>query len=110
MTGGIGNTVICTYRVKPGREEAFLELLKSHWATLSAQGLVTDERARVFRGRDAEERTFFVELFEWKRDRSASDAHENPEVQRIWGPMADLTEERGGRPAMEFPHVVPVEL
>ncbi|MHC4223103.1 MAG: putative quinol monooxygenase [Planctomycetota bacterium] len=110
MTGGIGNTVICTYRIKSGKEQDFLELLKIHWPTLHRLGLVTEEEARVFRGRDADEKTFFVELFEWKGDRSAHDAHESPGVQKIWGPMAELTEERGGRPAMEFPHVVPVEL
>ncbi|MHC4934387.1 MAG: hypothetical protein ACYTGV_19615, partial [Planctomycetota bacterium] len=99
MTGGIGDTVICTYRIQAGKEEAFLELLKIHWPTLQRLGLATDEAARVFRGRDADEKTFFVELFEWKGDRSAHAAHEHPEVQKIWGPMAELTEERGGRPA-----------
>jgi hypothetical protein len=28
----------------------------------------------------------------------------------IWEPMGALTESRGGRPAMEFPHVRPLDV
>jgi len=34
-------TVICTYRVQIGKEEAFMKLLARHWPTLNRLGLVT---------------------------------------------------------------------
>ena len=102
--------VIATYRVKPGEEDAFLELLQRHVPTLREKGLVTDEPAMVYRGTDAEGKTFFVEVFTWNSRSAAQQAHEVPEVAAIWKPMGELTESRLGRPAMEFPHVQPVEL
>ena len=37
-------------------------------------------------------------------------AHEHPEVMAIWEPMDKLTEQRDGRPNMEFPHVQPLSV
>jgi len=37
-------------------------------------------------------------------------AHQSPEVMAVWEAMGKQTEERLGRPAMEFPHVEPVRL
>ncbi len=103
-------TVICTHRVKPGEEPAFLRLVEAHWPTLRRLALATDEATRMYRGRDAEGGTVFVEIFTWADADAASAAHENAEVGAVWGPMAALTESRCGRPAMEFPHVQPIAL
>jgi hypothetical protein len=46
-------TVICTYRVRAGAEDAFRKLLAEHWATLSELGFVTDEQPVVLRSVDA---------------------------------------------------------
>jgi hypothetical protein len=43
-------TVICTYRVRPDAEDAFVDLLGRHWHTLHDLGFVTDEESLVFRG------------------------------------------------------------
>ena len=37
--------MICTYRVKEGREEAFADALRGHWPTLNNLGLVVPEPA-----------------------------------------------------------------
>ena len=65
--------VICTYRVKEGAEDQFIELLRRHWPTLHAQGLTTDEPAQAFQGKDESGKTYFVEVFSWKFD-NASDS------------------------------------
>jgi hypothetical protein len=100
-------TVICRYRVRPGREDAMRALLAKHWSTLHRVGLVTADPPLFFEGiparRDDEDShgesaRVFVEIFTWKTDDSALIAHETPEVMAIWEPMGDACE------TMEFPH------
>ncbi|MGH0028278.1 MAG: hypothetical protein ACQGVC_00680 [Myxococcota bacterium] len=103
-------TVICLYRVRAGQEDAFLALLARHWPTLHGLSLVTDTPPRHYRGREQSGEPLFVEIFEWVTAEAAGTAHEHPEVMAIWEPMDTLTENRDGRPNMEFPHVRPVEV
>lgn len=110
-TGKSGpETVICTYRIKTGREAAFLKLLRRHWPTLRQLGLATGEPSMVFRGADKSKKPFFIEIFAWKSGVAVTTAHQSPEVMAVWEAMGQHTEARLGRPAMEFPHVEPVRL
>lgn len=99
--------VICTYRVKPGREKAFRRLLARHWPMLKRLGLVTAAPRLALRALAKERRSDFVEVFAWK-PRAFQRAHTMPEVLAIWEPMEKLCEVRDGLPAMEFPHFEPV--
>ena len=103
-------TVICTYRVKPGHEAAFTKLLEQHWPTLRERGLATDRRPQHFAGADDDGRPLFVEIFEWVDGEAPEKAHHDEAVMAVWGPMDELTEARGGRPNMEFPHVQPLDV
>ncbi|MFC3078590.1 hypothetical protein ACFODL_10880 [Phenylobacterium terrae] len=108
------HTVICTYRVKAGARDAFLDLLRRHWPTLRDAGLATDQPALVFEsapGPDPhdEKGVTFVEIFSWAGAESARLAHETPAVMSVWEPMGGLTESREGRPPMEFPHFRPFD-
>ncbi len=103
-------TVICLYRVAPGREDEFTSLLARHWPALRSLDLVTDERPRHFRGVEQDGGALFVEIFEWTSADAPRAAREHPEVMAIWEPMGRLTERRNGRPAMEFPHVRPLAI
>ena len=103
-------TVICQYRVKPGKEAAFEKLLAAHRPALEAAGLVTDARTQLFRSKrsakydpppEGTPKTY-VEIFEWKSAEAASSAHSSPEVMAVWGPMAELCED------MKFPHYEPI--
>lgn len=109
MTNTKHNTALCTYRVRRGKERAFLGLLKRHWPTLRKLGLVTPTPSLIYRGKDESKKTFFVEIFTWKSAKAVSTAHEHPQVMAIWEPMGALLEERLGRPSMEFPHVEQVQ-
>lgn len=103
-------TVICTYRVRAGAEREFVALLERHWPSLKQLGLVTDEPSRIYQGVDETKGPYFVEIFSWKNGEAPQRAHELPEVMAVWEPMGALTEARGGRPPMEFPHVKPLRM
>jgi hypothetical protein len=102
--------VICTYRVRRGREAEFEALLARHWPTLRGLALVTATAPQHFRGSEAGGEPLFVEIFAWADAQAASLAHEHPEVMAIWEAMDARTEARGGRPNMEFPHFQPLRI
>jgi len=103
-------TVICHYRVRPGKEPDFRTLLQRHWPTLRQLDVVTDEPAVAYQGVDEKGRPFFVEIFHWKNAAALERAHQHPDVLAVWEPMDQLCEPRDGRPNMEFPHVERVPL
>ena len=103
MTKSNSQVVVCSYRVKPGREHNFIDLLKRHWPTLKNLGLVDDQPRIALQGCDTDTTSCFVEIFAWK-DRGFEVAHKHPEVLALWEPMEQMCEARGGHPATEFPH------
>jgi hypothetical protein len=96
---------ICRYKVKPGKEAEMERLLAAHWPALHEAGLVTEEKARVYRGLPSKrpggehgaERTY-VEIMVWKDEKSPALAHQSPTVMAVWEPMGAICEE------MEFPN------
>jgi hypothetical protein len=109
------HTNICTYRVKPGARDQFLELLRKHWPTLHKAGLATGTPAVHFEAvpsgsRHDESGTTFVEIFSWSSAEAPNIAHSTPEIMAVWEPMGGLVEARDGRPAMEFPNFRPLRL
>lgn len=111
MTQDKPQTVICRYKVKPGKAGDMVELLKKHWPALHAAGLTTDDRPLVYRsissgkasGRHDAPDTF-VEIFSWKSARAPEVAHQTPEIMAVWEPMGAICED------MEFPHFEAVDL
>jgi len=97
------SVVVCTYRVKAGREKEFIGLLKRHWPTLHKLELVREQPRMALQGSDTDKTSCFVEVFAWK-DRGFEVAHQHPEVLALWEPMEQLCEARNGHPATEFPH------
>jgi hypothetical protein len=102
---------ICTYKVKPGKEAEMERLLALHWPALHRAGLVTDEKARCYRGLKSDrpgdahgaERTY-VEFLVWKDAEAPGLAHQTPAIMAVWEPMGAICEE------MSFPAFEPVEL
>ena len=94
---------LCRYRVAPGKQKEFEDLLAGHWRTLHDAGLTTDEPARLLRAGDKAGNVAFIERFSWKTGQSAQTAHETPEVMRLWEPMGALCQD------MEFWHVEAVD-
>lgn len=85
--------VLCRYRVKPGKEREFQQLLAGHWKVLHTAGLSTDEPARLLRAADRAGNVAFVEQFSWKNGASAGMAHETAAVMKVWEPMGALCED-----------------
>lgn len=81
------------YTPKSGQESALLTLIQAHWQTLKAQGLSTDEPAKIWRARDARsDAVCFFELFSWKDGTASDRAHTTPEVMAVWEPMRGVLE------------------
>ena len=86
--------MLCTYRVKDGKEGDFLALLEKHWPTLRNADLATDDPAQVFRISTKRGKTVFVEMFSWKDAAAPEIAHQTPEVMSVWEPMLALADRR----------------
>ncbi|MEJ3658587.1 hypothetical protein WEH80_37080 [Actinomycetes bacterium KLBMP 9759] len=109
MTGSV--ITIAHYRVRPGHEERFTDILRQHRATLRALELVTDRPSEAYVGTERDiDGPLFVEIIEWVDARGAAVAHEHPQVSALWERIGQACEDRGGRPMFEFPRVRPLEL
>ena len=86
--------MLCTYRVKDGKDEDFLALLEKHWPTLRNFDLATDDPVQVFRSITKTGKTVFVEMFSWKDAAAPDIAHQTPEVMLVWEPMLALADRR----------------
>ena len=84
--------MLCVYRVRKGKDAEFEQLLETHWPALRAEGLSTDEPARVQRGRNKAGDTVFIESFAWKNAGSPDSAHHSARVMAVWEPMGALTD------------------
>ncbi len=104
-------TVMAQYRVREGAEDEFFGILARHWPTLHELDLVTDLPARLYLGAEqGRDGPYVVEMFDWVNPDASDRAHTHPGVSEIWEAMGPLCEERGDRPAMEFPHLRPLDL
>jgi quinol monooxygenase YgiN len=85
--------ILCTYRPRKGKEKELLALVKNNWTTLKRAGLVTKDRAVVYRATDKHSgRIYFVESFSWKDEAASDAAHRTPEVMAVWDAMGPLLE------------------
>jgi len=102
---------ICRYKVKPGKEAEMEKLLALHWPALHQAGLVTEERARIYRGlpsgKPGDEHGatgVYIEIMVWKDQSSPQLAHQTPGVMAVWEPMGAICED------MDFPAFEPLDL
>jgi len=85
--------MLCTYRPKKGKEKELLSLVKNNWTTLKRVGLVTKDRAVVYRATDKKSaRIYFVESFSWRDQAASESANATPEVMAVWDAMGPLLE------------------
>jgi quinol monooxygenase YgiN len=87
-------SMLVLYRVKPGHDDTFVELLKKHYPALRDIGLATATPARIYRGESKRPAphggSTFVETFEWVDEKAAGVAHQTPEVMAVWEPMGPI--------------------
>lgn len=82
----MGKPVIVAYKPKPGQADALKALMQTHLPRLKAEGLVRDKESFIMEAADGT----IVEVFEWLSDESIAQAHQNPEVQKMWGEYAQV--------------------
>jgi hypothetical protein len=93
-------TVMVTFRAKPGAEAELARVIASHWRVASELNLVTTAPHLTLRGAEDGGKTYFVEVFTW-RDASIPDAAP-PAIEKIWSQMNALVESRGGHPGLHL--------
>ena len=93
-------TVVWTYRVRPGVEDEFLAVLTRQWPTLHELGFATATPAMIYRS--VQDPPTYVEIFTWTEG-SPGPAHDHPDVIDIWEAIEPLLEERDGHPKQEYP-------
>ena len=101
-------TVMATFRAKPGKEAALREVIERHWATVRKLGLAAGDLHLLFRTEDEPGKTMFLHVFTWK-SHAIPDAAP-PEIERIWEEMKPLVETRGGHRGIEIPEITPLPL
>ena len=79
---------VASYKPKPGKEDAFLELLKQHIPTLRAEGLVSDRQTYSMRAADGT----IIEVFEWLSSAAKQQAHQSDAVMHLWNQFSDLAD------------------
>jgi hypothetical protein len=100
-------TVLITFRGKPGSDEALVRVIAQHWETARRLKFLREDMPHItLRATDAENRPYFVEIFTW-RDASIPDAAP-PEILAIWKEMSALVEKRGTAPGLEIVQMTPV--
>ena len=86
--------MLVLYRVKPGQDERFVELLQQHWPALRGIGLATATPAQLYRGESKRPAphggSTFVETFEWVDEQAPNIAHQTPQVMAVWEPMGPI--------------------
>ena len=92
-------TVMITFRAKPGAEDELGLVIAQHWTAATAMHLLSDTPHVTVRGTE-NGKTYFVDIFTW-RDAHTPDAAP-AEIRKIWSQMNRLVESRDGRPGLEF--------
>jgi quinol monooxygenase YgiN len=96
-------TSVAYYRVKPGKVEAFLDVIDRHAAAMRDLDLITSREVEVFVGEERETNgPLVVEIFDWADETASGRAHTHPRVSEVWEAMGPLCEPRAGRPPFEF--------
>ena len=100
-------TVMVTFRVKPGAEAELERVIANHWRTANELHLVAAAPHVTLRGTEEGNKTYFVEVFTW-RDASIPDLAPAA-IQKIWAQMNALVESRGGHAGLRFEEVSVVD-
>src|SRR5262245_32328985 len=91
-------TVMITFRPKPGAEADLVKVIAGHWTTARRLDLVLPQPHVTVRATDETGRDYFVDVFTW-RSAEIPD-HAPAEIQAIWADMTRLTEARNGKPGL----------
>jgi len=97
---GQAETVVITYQVKSGQEQALAAVIARHWTVARRLKLVRSTPPHVVLQGGSAGRRYIVEVLTW-RDGSVPDAAPE-QILGIWQQMEQLVEARDGRPGIDI--------
>lgn len=102
--------VFALYQPHEGKDAELRQLIAEHIPTLRRLELITQRPAILAKSTNGT----YIEVFEWRSAESAGQAHQHPEVAKVWeamGEIADLpTLDSLEEARARFPHFEPVDL
>lgn len=98
-------TVLVTFRVKPGKESEFLNTYARAWKAYKNAGLVFDSPHLLLKSAEAGGKTHCIEILTWKR---GGPDNAPAEIKAIWNEMQLECEQRDGHPGIDGLEVKPV--
>lgn len=110
----MGFIVIAPYRVKKENQAEFLEVVKEKREYFLEKGYMTERLPILLQSRHDKE--VILDIFEWTSEKHIDKAHEDEDVRKLWGKMAELWEDGGFKlnklkeAEMSFPNFIPVDL
>jgi len=92
-------TVLVTYRVRPGEEQKLQATLSRAWDIYWKEGLVFAQPHVIIREKEVGDKHRFVEVFTWVSHHAPD--HASDSVKTIWDQMQSLCETRDGHSGLE---------
>ena len=75
--------VFAIYKPHENKENELKKLIAKHIPILKSNKLITDREPVLVQSKNG----IYIEIFEWKSNDAVEEAHENPEVQKLWDEM-----------------------
>ena len=75
--------VFAIYKPHKNKENELKELISKHVPILKSNNLITDRKPILVQSNNG----IYIEIFEWKSNDAVEEAHENPEVKKLWDEM-----------------------
>lgn len=102
--------VIALYRPHKGKEKELEAVIKLHIPALKKAGLITERPSLLMKSSDGT----YLEIFEWKSNEAANQAHSTPAVGELWEAMGAVCDFPSLNTLPEadkrFPHFEPITL
>ena len=92
-------TVLVTYRVKPGKEQQLAATLSRAWDIYRKERLVFVQPHVIIREREEGDKHRFIEIFTWVSHNAPDHAPDS--VKNIWDQMRLVCETRDGHKGLE---------
>ena len=101
-------TVMATFRVKPGQIDAFVKMMPDYWAALRERDMVMPTPHVLLRGEE-NGKPIVVEILSWRAHGIPDNVP--PDIQAYWDKMNAMVEGRDGLKGIEYPEmtIVPVK-
>ncbi len=104
------HVVFALYRPHEGKDAELRQLIAQHIPTLRQLELITDRPTILVKSKNGT----YIEVFEWRSYAAAGQAHQHPELAKIWEAMGKIADLPGLESLDEaksrFPHFAPVAL